>query len=459
VPWVETGTERKERSREREPVTASLASIPARESLLREVVARLLPQVDRLNVFLNDYAALPEWLEHPRVTVARSQDHGDLGDAGKFFWADSVRGYHLTCDDDLDYPADYVERIVADIETLRRRAVVSYHGVRLRENFTSYYKVGDREVFHFKDPLAEWLGVHLGGTGVMGYHSSALRVSRHDFRHPNMADIWLGLLAQQQKVPIVTPPRRANWLRDLGSTDSIFSRGCAGEGTAEIQARVIKAHMPWQIHPLPTYREGEFWEDRYRSGGNSGAGSRGEEAGWKVARVTEVARLHGIQTILDLGSGDGHVARGLMESLPPTVSYRGIDIAPSAVRVASASALPNMSFEVADFTGAFEASADLVLCMDVLFHLSTAEKHRAAMDAICRSFRKVAVVAAWNEGIVDEYAGAFAAHTFYRPFEVPDSIEVEATPIPACPSKTLFVLRRRKALRRSAIEIYVDTYL
>jgi SAM-dependent methyltransferase len=443
----------------REPVTVSLASIPPRAAQLRQVVERLLPQVDRLNVYLNGHSEIPGFLRHPKLSVARSQDHGDRGDAGKFFWADTLSGYHLTCDDDIDYPVDYVAHLVRDIDALGRRAVVSYHGARLREGFSSYYRVGDREVFHYRDALADWVAVHLGGTGVMGYHSSTLRVRARDFHEPNMADTWLGLLAQQQKVPIVTPPRAALWLRDLETADSIFTQGLGGQGSAEIQDRMIQAHMPWRLFPVPAYREADFWEDRYQSGGNSGAGSRGEEADWKIARIAERVASHGVRSILDLGSGDGYVARRLMERLPPDVSYLGIDIAPSAVNLAASQALSNMRFEVADFTGGFQGSADLVLCMDVLFHLSTPEKQQAAIDAICRSFRKLAVVAAWNEGIVEEYRGRFAAHTFYRPFQVPDGISAEGTPIPACPSKTLYVLRQRKSIRPSAIELYAATYL
>ena len=168
---------------------------------------------------------------------------------------------------------------------------------------------------------------------------------------------------------------------------------------------------------------------------------------------------HGVRSILDLGSGDAYVARRLMERLPPDVSYRGVDIAPSAMDLASSQALPNMQFEVGDFTAGFRAETDLVLCMDVLFHLSSAEKHRAAIDAICRSFRKLAIVAAWNERIVEEYEGRFAAHTFYRPFELPDGIADEVTPIPPCPSKSLHVLSRGRALRSSAIELYAAAYL
>ena len=191
-----------------------------------------------------------------------------------------------------------------------------------------------------------------------------------------------------------------------------------------------------------SYDEREFWDSRYRNGLTSGPGSAGAEAAWKVAQVVALAKAHKCRTVLDLGHGDGELARAFMAELP-RASYRGVDIAPSAIDVAHAKAAPRMSFEVADFTAQdFDAQADLVVCLDVLFHLSTQDKHDAAVVAICRSFRKVAVVAAWNEGIVAEYGGKFCAHTFFRPFVAPPGIRVTETTVPGLPVKTLFVLTR-----------------
>src|SRR5262249_21870958 len=93
-------------ARRRPVVTASLASVPGRAEPLQAVVAALLPQVDALNVYLNGYEETPPFLDDDRIVVAHSREHGDRGDAGKFFWAGEVDGYHLLCDDDMGYPAD-----------------------------------------------------------------------------------------------------------------------------------------------------------------------------------------------------------------------------------------------------------------------------------------------------------------------------------------------------------------
>ena len=61
-------------------VVATIASIPARQESLRQVIERIIPQVDAIGVYLNNYTEVPGFLNDPKVTVIRSQDHGDLAD-------------------------------------------------------------------------------------------------------------------------------------------------------------------------------------------------------------------------------------------------------------------------------------------------------------------------------------------------------------------------------------------
>ena len=244
-----------------EKITASLASIPSRADALRAVIASLLPQVDQLNVYLNSYASIPDFLTDPKVTVAQSKDYGDLGDAGKFFWAAATHGYHFTCDDDLIYPPWHVELLVREIEKRKRAAVIGLHGVLLKQDeFVSYYK--SREVFPCLRDFEQSRQVHILGTGALAYHASTVRVSRLDFRHPNMADVWFGLLCQRQKVPLVCVEHRANWLRQIEGTDegSIYltcKRRMPGN-TADLQTGAILATLPWELHRIaPCTRAGD----------------------------------------------------------------------------------------------------------------------------------------------------------------------------------------------------------
>ena len=50
----------------------------------------------------------------------------------------------------------------------------------------------------------------------------------------------------------------------------------------------------------------KYWENRYKSGGNSGLGSYNEFAGYKASFINEIISKYKIQTVCELGCGDGN---------------------------------------------------------------------------------------------------------------------------------------------------------
>ncbi len=193
-----------------------------------------------------------------------------------------------------------------------------------------------------------------------------------------------------------------------------------------------------------TYDERTFWEDRYQNGGNSGAGSSGEEGDFKVKTISNLIRRHSVKTLADLGCGDGQLAERI-SAQHKNLTYHGFDISPKAVELCEArmsDADDSTEFRVLDFTEEPVDCYDMVICLDVLFHLSSKDKHDAAVRTICQSFDKLAVVAAWNEKILDEYK-KFAEHTFYRPFEPVEGARVyKVLEVPNNPVKNLYILKK-----------------
>lgn len=238
--------------RARPHVFASVASIPGRAAHLRQVVEALQPQVDELAVYLNGYDRVPRWLAASGADVATSQEHGLRGDAGKFFWAGRGHGYRLVCDDDLAYPPDYVERLVAGIERHGRRAVVGFHGAVLHDRVTDYHR--SRRVLHFSRALRGDVAVHVLGTGAAGFHSAALAVGPSDFPVPDMADVWLARLGQQARVPFVCLAREHAWLTDLPGSqhDSIYLRARARPIGTGPETEVVRGLGRWTLHRPPT---------------------------------------------------------------------------------------------------------------------------------------------------------------------------------------------------------------
>lgn len=227
-----------------ESVTISLASVPRRKALLAKVVRALWPHCDRLNVYLNGYATVPDFLSRPGITVATSAEHGDRGDAGKFFWSGDIAGYHLTVDDDIAYPDDYVQRLLGRVERYGRKAIVGLHGVVLPPQITdSYYD--DRKVYYCMRSVERDVAVHLLGTGTVAYHASTIRLSPSTFKRPNMADVWLGIAAKTQRVPMICVAHPKGWLLDLDDPSPQKSIGGRYHSHDHIQASALRKSGRW----------------------------------------------------------------------------------------------------------------------------------------------------------------------------------------------------------------------
>lgn len=196
-------------------ITASMATIPSRCNVLKKVVNSILPQVDKLNIFLNNYDHVPAWLNHPKIEVERSQDHCDLGDAGKFFWADRVKGYHLTIDDDLIYPPDYVKVMISHVDRHHGKKAISLHGRKYNVlPIATYYRSQFTVCVSCLRSFAGEISAHIVGTGVLAYHTDAVKVSIADFKARNMADIWFSICCHRQNVERLIVEHGEKWVRE-----------------------------------------------------------------------------------------------------------------------------------------------------------------------------------------------------------------------------------------------------
>lgn len=197
-------------------ITASLASFPEREKCLRDTVESILPQVDKLQVYLNNYENIPEFLNNEKIKVYQSQSEiGDLNDAGKFYKAERIKGYHLTIDDDIVYPVDYVKNIIKWVNFYNKKAVISLHGriygklpiEDFRNSKTPFY-----EGFNCLQKVIESKKIDVAGSGVMAYHTSLIKFSITNFLMRSMSDIWVAILCNRYNVPIYVIPHEKNYI-------------------------------------------------------------------------------------------------------------------------------------------------------------------------------------------------------------------------------------------------------
>jgi SAM-dependent methyltransferase len=158
---------------------------------------------------------------------------------------------------------------------------------------------------------------------------------------------------------------------------------------------------------------GAYWEGRYRSAGNSGAGSYGEQADRKARFLNEFIVQENIRSVVEFGCGDGNQL-----SLAAYPRYLGLDVSPTAIascvrrfksdRAKSFALYRPDAFE--DPAGFFRA--DLALSLDVIYHLIEDDVYDRYMRHLFGSATRFVVIYATNE----EHRRQ-AAHVRHRQFD------------------------------------------
>jgi len=201
-------------------IIIQLASVPEREQSLHITIASLLPQADRIYVNLNGYDKIPKFLLHPKIEVNLFDN--SMGDAVKFYDVEKREGYVLTCDDDMVYPPDYVSYMKCMVD--KYRCVVSLMGKRYDYRPIVSFRHGYTELYRAYGTVHEDRQVHIGGTGVMAFHTDYIKVKYSDFKKPNMADIWMAKAAYEQDVPIMVVAHTRFFVMYLPQVKTIWNR-------------------------------------------------------------------------------------------------------------------------------------------------------------------------------------------------------------------------------------------
>lgn len=113
-----------------------------------------------------------------------------------------------------------------------------------------------------------------------------------------------------------------------------------------------------------------YWDERYRAGEDSGAGSYGNLAAFKAEVVNGLVHEHGARSVIEFGCGDG--AQLALADYP---AYLGLDVSAAVLDRCRARFADDATKRFALYTPDFPrdlpgaARADLGLSIDVLYHL------------------------------------------------------------------------------------------
>ena len=142
---------------------------------------------------------------------------------------------------------------------------------------------------------------------------------------------------------------------------------------------------------LSNFNYKKYWEDNYKGNGNSGLGSYGSLADFKSSIVNKIIEEYQVKSTIEFGCGDGNQIRTINYG-----NYIGFDVSPTSVEMCgnifkSDSNKKFLAYDPLTFNSS-EYSADMVVCLDVLYHITIEEDFVATLNSIFNTARKVVVL-------------------------------------------------------------------
>lgn len=126
--------------------------------------------------------------------------------------------------------------------------------------------------------------------------------------------------------------------------------------------------------PQDSFDSAAYWEQRYKGGGNSGAGSNPHSklAQYKAEFLQEFVRTRAIVSVAEFGAGDGNQL--LLTQYPSHVQYTGLDVSATAINKLRACCQANSTrqfYTVEEWArnATLKKMFDLCVSLDVIYHL------------------------------------------------------------------------------------------
>ncbi len=206
-------------------VIAGMATMPTRSATITGAIDSVLPQIDRLYLFLDGFSEIPGFADHPKIVPLLSSQYGDLKANGKFLGLalHSDECLYFSLDDDIAYPDDYVSSMRRTLKRYQHGVVVGVHASTMNQSVDSYCR--DRVVVHRSISVDHDFSADVLGTCSTAFATHSLRFDVREWSDVNIVDLTFARLARESNIVLVGMARRDNWLKCLAEEqpDSIFA--------------------------------------------------------------------------------------------------------------------------------------------------------------------------------------------------------------------------------------------
>jgi hypothetical protein len=153
----------------------------------------------------------------------------------------------------------------------------------------------------------------------------------------------------------------------------------------------------------------EYWENRYKLSGNSGAGSYNILAEFKAEVINEFVKKNDVETVIEFGSGDGNQLKYFNFK-----SYIGFDVSKTAITKCREMYAGDSTKQFEMLSSYNNEKADLVLSLDVIYHLIEDITYFDYMKMLFSSSNKYVIIYSTNDD--DHENNNLSAHVKHRKF-------------------------------------------
>jgi hypothetical protein len=153
----------------------------------------------------------------------------------------------------------------------------------------------------------------------------------------------------------------------------------------------------------------DYWEKRYRSGGDSGAGSYNILAEYKAEIINEFVSKNNIQNIIEFGCGDGNQLKYF--HFP---HYIGVDVSATVVQKCRNTYQSDSSKKFIVLSEYQNEGAEMSMSLDVIYHLVEDSIYLDYMQKLFAAAGQYVIVYSSNED--DHENNHDAEHVRHRKF-------------------------------------------
>ena len=158
-----------------------------------------------------------------------------------------------------------------------------------------------------------------------------------------------------------------------------------------------------------TFSSRVYWEHRYASGGNSGDGSRGDNAQRKADYLNAFVKDNQVRSVLEFGCGDGHQL-----ALANYPDYVGLDVAETAIEKCRTLFALDSHKRFYLLPTLWPLTAELVLSLDVTYHLVEQAVYDRHLEDVFSSATRFVILYTTDSDVVDPSLYT-ADHVKHRP--------------------------------------------